>query len=119
MTGHQELVTGEPMQGKGGDCGDCRDHCKEHDSDEQGGTVRSLGCGLGDAEGIDESVCEIAKQFHGLRWQVRVNDRKEWLFGCAVKMAASVVPRLHLLLEYACCVFKWALAAAVVGDYTI
>jgi len=79
--GRQALVMGEPMQGKAGDRGDGRNHCQEHNGDEPGGAVRSLGRGLGDAKGIDEGVCEVEEQFHGLRWHMQVNDSDE---GCNV-----------------------------------
>jgi hypothetical protein len=81
VTGGHRLVTGEPMQGKAGDRGDGRHHCEEHDCDEPGGAACSLGCGLGDAKGIDEGICEIEEQFHGLRGQMPVNGSKD---GCGV-----------------------------------
>ena len=47
------------MEGEDGDSSDGDDHREEHDGDEPGGSICCFWRGLGDAEGVNEDICEI------------------------------------------------------------
>jgi hypothetical protein len=53
------------VNGQDGDGGDGGNHGHEHDHDEPCGSVRSLGRGLGDPHGVDESVRNEQDKLHG------------------------------------------------------
>ena len=77
-------MTSEPVNGKAGYSSDSGDHSKEHDCDEPGGTICSLGRGLGDAEGVDEGICEIEQRLHG-PWMIGAGYAA-WANGCIFKV---------------------------------
>ena len=47
------------MKGEDGDGSDGYDYSQKHESDEPGGPIGRFWGGLGDAEGVNEDICEI------------------------------------------------------------
>ena len=88
-------------------------HASQHDCDEPGGAVCSLGRGLGDAHGVDESVREEEEKLHDL-----LDDRPDSLLR-KLRTAAGLVSLAaglaHLLLEVP---FYRGLAALFADAYT-
>ena len=52
------------MNGQDGDGGDGGKDRGQHSYDEQGGAIRGLGRGLGDAHGVDEGVRDEVEELH-------------------------------------------------------